>query len=62
MKDFNNLDGSIENFDAVNSGNNVSRNYFESYFDVELDKRLATIKDITIPLIKSGFIIDEKAT
>lgn len=29
MKDFNNLDGSIENFDAVNSGNNVSRNYFD---------------------------------
>jgi hypothetical protein len=29
MKDFNNLDGSIENFDAVNAGNNVSRNYFD---------------------------------
>jgi hypothetical protein len=29
MKDFNNLDGVIENFDAVNAGNNVSRNYFD---------------------------------
>jgi hypothetical protein len=29
MKDFNDLDGVIENFDAVNAGNNVSRNYFD---------------------------------
>jgi hypothetical protein len=29
MKDFNNLDGVIENFDAVNAGNNVSTNYFD---------------------------------
>ena len=42
--------------------NLVSKNYFESYFDVELDKRLAAIQDITVPLIKAGFIIDEKTT
>ena len=39
--------------------NYVARNYNQSYFDVEMDKRKITFQDVTVPLIKAGFAIEE---